>query len=734
MSFLKRKPKSQVKSAYELGFEALDKVQAIIWFDPDGTIVSANENFLQVLGYTEDEIVGRHHSMFVAPSIANSPTDTEFWQDLAAGKARSEQFARLRKDGETVYIEASYNPIFGPDGTVEKVVKFAIDVTERVLKSADSSGQLDAISRSQAVIEFDLDGTILRANDNFLSVMGYSKAEVVGKHHRIFVDKVYAESPEYKAFWQDLDKGKFVSSEFKRFSKDGRAVWIQASYNPIFDGEGRPYKIVKYAADITEAKTVAADQKSQMHAISGAQAVVEFELDGTIINANDNFLDVSGYELDEIVGKNHSIFVHPEYANSERFQEFWAALRRGEVHQDLYKRFAKDGGEIWLQASYNPILDPDGVPYKVVKFATNLTDWKSELEIMTDALLALAEGDLTLRLENSGSLDFSVMRNAYNKTMEKLAELVSDIHLSSAAILEESGAIADNASDLSARCERQAATVEETSASMEEMSGTIKSNAQNAEDATKAAQSATDHAESGGKIVNDAISAMEKIEAGSVEVRKIIEVIDAIAFQTNLLALNAGVEAARAGEAGSGFAVVASEVRALAQRASESARDISELIGNSEKQVATGSDLVKKTGDALNEIVSSVSVVSNGIEGIFAASSEQATGVSEINSAMSEIDSTTQKTAAISEEGTAAATSLAQRATALRDFVGYFTTSTSLSKSQQPKEQLSTTKADATTSMVPQEAAPLSEALPVSPTDGPLALKVEDDAEEWREF
>ena len=672
MLFFGPKADTQRQRELESLATALDKVQAIIWFDPSGNILEANDNFLGALGYSMDEIVGKHHSMFVEEDYVRTPEYTAFWKKLGSGEHLTGEFSRVSKSGDTIYIEASYNPIFDADGKVSKVVKFAIDVTEAKLKATDANGQLAAISRSQATIEFDLTGKILTANDNFLGAMGYTLDEVRGKHHRIFVDPVYAQSVAYTEFWRDLADGKFSSSEFKRFKKSGEEIWIQASYNPILDPRGRPYKIVKFATDITKQKLESIYNEGKNQAISKSQAAIEFEVDGTIIDANQNFLDATGYTIDEVKGKHHRMFVHPEYANSDRFKQFWAELAAGEFKAAEYKRFAKDGRELWLQASYNPIFDADGVPFRVVKYATDITPWKGELQVIIESLVALSKGDLTHRLEESGSRDFAQMRVAFNETLDKLSEMVSDINFESSSIQEESEAIADSATDLSRRCELQAATVEETSAAMEEMSSTVKSNAQNAESANVASKNASEHAQQGGTIVNDAIAAMSKIEAGSAEVRKIIEVIDSIAFQTNLLALNAGVEAARAGEAGSGFAVVASEVRALAQRASESARDISELIETSEKQVAEGAELVKKTGEALNEIVSAVSSVSTGIDEIFTASSEQATGVTEINQAMSEIDTTTQRTAAISEESTAAAASLAQRATALRGLVSFF--------------------------------------------------------------
>ncbi len=706
-------------------FTALNKVQAIIWFDTQGNILEANDNFLDALGYCAEDVVGQHHRMFVEPAYAASPDYTEFWDNLGKGECVSGEFTRRHKDGHPIYIEASYNPVFDDDGNVSKIVKFAINVTEAKKKAADSASQLQAIGRSQAVIEFNLDGTILDANDNFLNALGYSLAEVQGKNHRIFVDKDYAATQDYRRFWDDLAAGKFMADEYRRIRKNGASIWIQASYNPIFDPDGKPYKVVKYATDITAAKAIAAENSGKLDAISRAQSVIEFELDGTIINANKNFLDATGYDLSEIKGRHHAIFVDPEYAASESFKEFWRDLAKGEVKSSEYKRFTKTGQEIWLQANYNPIFDAEGKPYRVVKYATDITPFKQELAVIIDSLTSLSKGDLTLRLPSDGLPDFAEMRSAFNTTLEKLSELVGDINFSATSIQEESEAIADSATDLSNRCERQAATVEETSASMEEMSSTVKSNANNAKDATSAAQNATSHAEQGGKIVQDAISAMEKIEAGSAEVRKIIEVIDAIAFQTNLLALNAGVEAARAGEAGSGFAVVASEVRALAQRASESARDISSLIETSERQVSEGAALVKNTGDALNEIVGAVTRVSSGIDEIFTASSEQAAGVTEINQAMTEIDTPTQKTAAISEESTAAAASLAQRATSLRDGVSFFqVTQRAPSQPQVPSAHVQEDK--------PKAAA--DPAAVVQAASSQLALEADVDDEDWREF
>ncbi|MCR9255289.1 MAG: PAS domain S-box protein [Alphaproteobacteria bacterium] len=241
-----------------------------------------------------------------------------------------------------------------------------------VSRDADFKGQIEAINKSQCVIEFDLDGTILSANENFLAMMGYDLDEIVGKHHRIFAEPEFANSPEYIDFWEALGRGEYQAAEFKRIAKDGREVWLQASYNPIFGDDGNPYKIVKFATDVTERKMT--------EAMIASQAVIEFRMDGTILSANDKFLALMGYGLDEIVGKHHSIFVGPDVKASEEYSAFWESLRRGEHQVAEFKRLRKDGHEVWLQASYTPFLDRDGKPYKVVKFATDVTQRKTAEE------------------------------------------------------------------------------------------------------------------------------------------------------------------------------------------------------------------------------------------------------------------------------------------------------------------------------------------------------------------
>ncbi|MGM4990711.1 methyl-accepting chemotaxis protein [Tardiphaga sp. 841_E9_N1_2] len=352
---------------------AIKKSQAVIEFSADGTILGANQNFLSALGYTLEEIVGKNHSMFVTPEMKSSAEYRTFWNNLNRGEYQAGEFKRLGKGGKEVWIQGSYNPILGNDGKPLKIVKFAMDTTAVKIRSMDDAGKIAAIGRSQAVIEFKLDGTIVTANDLFLNVMGYNLAEIEGKHHSMFVDSATRDGAAYREFWASLNRGEYQAAEYKRIGKNGKEVWILATYNPILDETGQPIKVVKFASDVTEQKLRAANFSGQIEAIGKSQAVIEFSMDGIVLSANENFLGVLGYALSEIQGKHHSMFVVPNERDGADYREFWAALKRGNYQAAEYQRIGKGGKQVWIQASYNPILDLNGKPYKVVKYATDTT-------------------------------------------------------------------------------------------------------------------------------------------------------------------------------------------------------------------------------------------------------------------------------------------------------------------------------------------------------------------------
>ncbi|MDP9014980.1 MAG: methyl-accepting chemotaxis protein [Pseudomonadota bacterium] len=545
------------------------------------------------------------------------------------------------------------------------------------------------MNKSQAVIEFGLDGTILTANDNFLGALGYTLSEVRGKHHSLFVDPAYRQSAEYRAFWAKLGRGEYEAGVYKRLGKGGKEVWIQATYNPILDSNGRPFKVVKFATDVTEQRMRLADYEGQIAAIGQAQGVIEFELDGTIRTANANFLNVLGYSLDEIQGRHHSLFVTPTYRDSAEYRAFWDKLGRGEHEAAQYLRIGKGGREVWIQASYNPIFDLNGKPYKVVKYATDVTaqvvksqQLQAAVKETQEAVKSAVEGDLLARIPTQGkSGEVEALCRGINTLLEATMMLITSVKNSAHEVQSGAEEISKGNMDLSQRTEEQAASLEKTAASMEQMTSSVQQTADNAGQANQLAVAARQQAEKGGTIVGSAVTAMRQINTSSKKIADIIGVIDEIAFQTNLLALNAAVEAARAGEQGRGFAVVASEVRSLAGRSATAAKEIKGLIQDSVAKVEEGSTLVDESGKALEDIVASVKRLTDIVSEIAAASAEQSSGIAQVGKAVNEMDDVTQQNAALVEEAAAASQSIVEQAKALNELVARYQVGASASSS-----------------------------------------------------
>nr|WP_314259755.1 methyl-accepting chemotaxis protein [uncultured Devosia sp.] len=538
---------------------------------------------------------------------------------------------------------------------------------------------LEALSRSQAVIEFGMDGTILNANENFLLAMGYRAEEVIGQNHRIFLDNDQ-DLPGYRAFWDRLRDGQFDAGEYKRIGKNGREVWIQASYNPVLNDAGKPFKIVKFATDITSAKLAAADSQGQIDAIGKSQAVIEFTVTGEILTANENFCKALGYRLDEIKGQYHRMFVRTEEAGSRDYADFWSQLAQGKFQAAEYLRLGKGGREVWIQATYNPIFDMNGVPFKVVKYATDITARKHAVQLLGEGLEILAKGDLTGSIEESFVGELEDVRHAFNATLAQFSSIISRLRDTSGTLKLATGDLLKGANELAERTERQASAIEETSAAMEQLASTVTENAKRADTASNKSRNVSETAEATGTVMVQANTAMERISASSSRISNIIGMIDDIAFQTNLLALNASVEAARAGDAGKGFAVVAVEVRRLAQSAASASGDVKALIEQSASEVATGSKLVAEATGKLTAMVDGVKENNHLIEGIAQASQEQSSAIDQVTVAIREMDQMTQHNAAMVEETNAAVERTEAQASELDQIVDVFVTTQTTSR------------------------------------------------------
>ncbi|WP_312023043.1 methyl-accepting chemotaxis protein [Stenotrophomonas sp. 278] len=540
--------------------------------------------------------------------------------------------------------------------------------------------QVTALHRVQAVIEFALDGTILTANDNFLQTLGYTLAEVQGRHHSMFVDPAQVQTAEYRAFWERLGRGEFDAGQYRRFGKGAREIWIQASYNPVFDSSGRAYKVVKFATDITAQKMQAADFAGQLAAINKSQAVIEFSLDGRILGANENFLATTGYTLDEVRGRHHSMFVDASCRESAEYRAFWEKLGRGEYDAEQYRRLGKGGREVWIQASYNPIMDMNGRAFKVVKYATDVTAQVRDAHALQSAVAQTREvvaaaqaGDLTHQIaldDKTGPI--AELCGGINALMDTMGGIIGQIKFAADTIALGASEIAQGNADLSQRTEQQAASLEETAVSMKDLADTVRSTADNARQASQLASGAVDVAAQGGKVVHEVVSTMALINESSRRIVDIIGVIDGIAFQTNILALNAAVEAARAGEHGRGFAVVASEIRSLSQRSATAAKEIKQLIGDSVDKVGVGTGQVEGAGRTMDEIVGNVRRVSDLIREISESARQQSDSLGQMNIVVDQIDQGTQQNAALVEEASAAARSMEEQSTELLQTVARF--------------------------------------------------------------
>ena len=686
-----------------------------------------------------EEIVGQHHRIFCETEYTNSAEYTVFWAKLGRGEFEAGEFMRLGKSGNEIWIQASYNPIFDAKGNVVKVVKFATDITAAKLQNADYEGQLAAIGKSQAVIEFNLDGTIITANDNFLGALGYTLEEVQGQHHRLFCETEYTNSAEYTAFWTKLGHGEYEAGEFLRLGKEGNEIWIQASYNPIFDTNGKPFKVVKYASDIT------AQVNERNEALKLSQLVEKSE--GAVMMIDRDF--VITYANDTTVAMLN------KYADV--FKKLWPAFDVDNVMGACIDMFHKDPSH-----QRKLLSDPTNLPYKTDiqvgpltfallvtaqtdnngEYVGNALEWKdvteersrvtrenkvaefqeAEVEKISFVMAEIANGDLTqnyevaeadtdtqgtwstfndiatqvntmctnlrevmtLMMNNAGTLATS--SEELTGTASKLETGAGDTMTQSASVSSAAEEMSINMKNMAASTTQMTSNVQAVSSAIGEMTDSISEIAKNAEQASSVANNAANLAESSNETIGQLGSAAD-------EIGKVIEVIQDIAEQTNLLALNATIEAARAGDAGKGFAVVATEVKELAKQTADATEDIrSRITGiqGSTQEVVHSIDEISKVIAEVNsvsttiaaaveeqsvttkEIAKNVAQTSEAASTISTGVAESASASEEITRSITEVDTAAKSTASAATLTKETGTSLSSLAGELQGLVGKF--------------------------------------------------------------
>lgn len=397
---------------------ALGKLQGLMQFDLRGCVSDANAFALDLFGYQRDELLGQPHQLLCLATRERQQEERQFWSLLAEGQSQAGEFRRVDKQGREVWIQARYVPLSHDGGQPDHVIALIDDITATMHARQDFSGKIQAIERVQAVIEFDLQGRVLRANDNFLRTFGYQEQELLGRHHRMFCTEEDVRASSYRQLWEGLERGQFQSGEFRRLDKLGREVWIQASYNPILDVDGRPLKVIKFATDITATKRLSSETAGKIDAIARSQAVIEFDMRGTILTANSNFLRAVGYTLEEVQGQHHSMFCDDALVQSEGYRNFWADLGEGKFKSARFHRFAKHGAAIWLQATYNPILDTNGRAFKVVKFAMDITQQVEREQTVSSRVAGI--GDVMQEL--AGAIDSIGQGAAHANTIAQQTE------------------------------------------------------------------------------------------------------------------------------------------------------------------------------------------------------------------------------------------------------------------------------------------------------------------------
>lgn len=593
--------------------------------DKKGIITYVNDKFCEVAQYTRKELIGKNHNIVRHPDMPKS-VFKDLWATIGKGEMFTGNIKNRCKDGSHYWVDAHIAPMLDEDGKPESYIGIRYDITELMEAKVQSEALRSALDLGWAYIEFTPKGNIITANGNFLETMGYAnESEIVGKHHKIFCDKDYVNTNEYKEFWETIGNGEVKRGEFKRVDKNGKTVMLNATYTPVKDKEGRILKVIKIANNITAEVEQRVNNDAVKGAVNQDWATIEFSMDGIVIAANQNFVNTLGYDTEsELLGKHHSEFVDPEEVKAPEYKQFWADLNNGKTIKGEFKRIRKDGTVAWINESFTPIRNNDGKLFKVIKIANDISDVKDTVnEINRVVALASNEGDLTARLDTTKAEgDFKLMSESINLLLDAIVEPLNEIKNISGVVAASSeemttkgeqmksstGEMSSAVQQMAEGAQDQAQQIDEASKLIEDILKSAQEMAQKAQTINKTAEEGKNSSKEGvvtmgsvvesmGEILKSAevtSNSIDVLAQRSEEIARTLNVITDIASQTNLLALNAAIEAARAGDAGRGFAVVAEEIRKLAEDSRNSAQGIEKVITEVQKDVNSASKAIQE--------------------------------------------------------------------------------------------------------------------------------------------
>ncbi|WP_287758706.1 methyl-accepting chemotaxis protein [Acidiphilium sp.] len=522
-----------------------------------------------------------------------------------------------------------------------------------------------SLNAMAGIVQVGADGTVTEANEAFCALLGRTPAQLAGQPRAGLIagaaDAGYLRHLAAGGGWRGIQK---------LVTAGGEPVYVHVAAHALAAGAARG--TVELILPLTEDELRTMREARGLHTIASGRGMIECAPDGTIIDVNNNFLRAVGYRREQLVGQHHRILATPEDLGGDAYRRFWDRLRTGEHFVTEVRRRHHDGSAVWLAESYNGMRDAEGRLASIMIFATDVTDRVRAVDLIKQALAGLAAGELDVAVPAGLPAPFDAIAGDLNGAVGALRTTMLQLRQSSAVIDTSMSEIRAAADDLARRTESEAASLEESAAALAQLDRHLRTTSDDAKRARASAAAAAGVAGESSRLVSEAVAAMHAIENSSGQIAQIIDMIEEVAFQTNLLALNAGVEAARAGEAGRGFAVVASEVRALAQRSSEAAKEITALILASRSQVSAGVDLVGRTGETLQGIFGNVDEMNLRIADIAAAVTAQSDDIGAINTAISHLDKAIQQNAAMAEEANAATATLAGEATALANIVSHF--------------------------------------------------------------